>query len=118
MTGPLNCNNNESLEEGMTTHFNILPWRIPRREEPGGLQSMRSQRVGQDCATNTHELQECLPSLKNRNSLLHLDWRRGRYKAYPRQDLESGRQQIFIKCLLDLSLASFRFLKMFSFSII
>ena len=101
MTGSLNCNNNESLEKGMTTHSNILVWRIPRTEEPGGLQSMRSQRVGQDCVTNTHELQECLPSLKNRNSLLHLDWRRGRYKAYPRQDLESGRQQIFIKCLLD-----------------
>ena len=31
-----------------------LAWRIPRTEEPGGLQSMGSQRVGHDCATNFH----------------------------------------------------------------
>ena len=34
------------LERGMTTHSSILSWRIPRTEEPGGLQSMGSQRVG------------------------------------------------------------------------
>ena len=33
------------LEEGMATHSSILAWRIPRTEEPGGLQSMGSQRV-------------------------------------------------------------------------
>ena len=33
------------LEEGMATHSRILAWRIPRTEEPGGLQSMGSQRV-------------------------------------------------------------------------
>ena len=32
-----------SLEEGMATHFNVLAWRIPWTEEPGGLQSMGSQ---------------------------------------------------------------------------
>ena len=37
-----------SPEEGMATHSSILAWRIPRTEEPGGLQSMGSQRVGQD----------------------------------------------------------------------
>ena len=47
MTGYLICNNNESLEKGMTTHSYSLAWRIPWTEEPGGLQSMRSQRVGQ-----------------------------------------------------------------------
>ena len=36
----------DSLEEGMATHFSILAWRIPWTEEPGGLQSMGSQRVG------------------------------------------------------------------------
>ena len=36
------------LEEGMATHSSILAWRIPWTEEPGGLQSMGSQRVGQD----------------------------------------------------------------------
>ena len=30
----------DTLEEGMATHSTILPWRIPRTEEPGGLQSM------------------------------------------------------------------------------
>ena len=35
-----------SLEEGMAAHSSILAWRIPRTEEPGGLQSMGSQRVG------------------------------------------------------------------------
>ena len=33
------------LEEGMATHSNSLTWRIPWMEEPGGLQSMGSQRV-------------------------------------------------------------------------
>ena len=37
-----------SLEEGMATHFSILAWRIPWTEEPGGLQSTESQRVGHD----------------------------------------------------------------------
>ena len=36
----------DALEKGMTTPFSILAWRIPGTEEPGGLQSMGSQRVG------------------------------------------------------------------------
>ena len=35
----------DPLEEEMATHSSILIWRIPRTEEPGGLQSMGSQRV-------------------------------------------------------------------------
>ena len=35
-------------EEEMATHSSILSWRIPWTEEPGGLQSMGSQRVGHD----------------------------------------------------------------------
>ena len=38
----------DSLEEGMATHSSILAWRVPRTEEPGGLQSMGSQRVRHD----------------------------------------------------------------------
>ena len=34
----------DPLEKGMATHFSILAWRIPRTEEPGGLQSMGLQR--------------------------------------------------------------------------
>ena len=40
----------DPLEEGMATHSSILTWRIPWTEEPGGLQFMRSQRVGHDLA--------------------------------------------------------------------
>ena len=32
----------DPLEKGMTTHSSILAWRIPRTEEPGGLQPMGS----------------------------------------------------------------------------
>ena len=35
----------DPLEEEMATHSSVLAWRIPGREEPGGLQSMRSHRV-------------------------------------------------------------------------
>ena len=38
----------DPLEEEMTTHSSILAWKIPWTEKPGGLQSMESQRVGQD----------------------------------------------------------------------
>ena len=41
----------DPLGEGMATHSSILAWRIPWREEPGTLQSMRSQRVRQDLLT-------------------------------------------------------------------
>ena len=41
----------DPLEEGMATHSSILARRIPWTEEPGGLQSMRSQRVRHDWAT-------------------------------------------------------------------
>ena len=37
-----------TLEKGMATHSSILAWRIPWTEEPGGLQSMGSQRIGHD----------------------------------------------------------------------
>ena len=36
----------DPLEKGMTTHFNILAWRIPWTEDPGELQSMGGRRVG------------------------------------------------------------------------
>ena len=43
----------DTLEKGMATHSNILTWRIPWTQEPGGLQSMESEKVGHDWATNT-----------------------------------------------------------------
>ena len=38
----------DPLEKGMATHSSILAWRSPWTEEPGGLQSIGSQRVGHD----------------------------------------------------------------------
>ena len=38
----------DALEYEMATHSSILAWRIPSTEEPGGLQSMGSQRVRHD----------------------------------------------------------------------
>ena len=38
----------DPLEEGMAIHSSILAWRIPWTEEPGGLQSIVSQRVEHD----------------------------------------------------------------------
>ena len=43
----------DPLEKGMTAHSSILVWKIPQTEEPGGLQSMWSQRVWHNWATNT-----------------------------------------------------------------
>ena len=38
----------DPLEKGKVTHSSIFTWRVPGREEPGGLQSMRSKRVRHD----------------------------------------------------------------------
>ena len=38
----------DPLEKEMATHSSILAWRIPWIEEPGGLQSMGSQRIRHD----------------------------------------------------------------------
>ena len=38
----------DPLEEEIATHSSILAWEIPWTEEPGGLQSIGSQRVGHD----------------------------------------------------------------------
>ena len=42
----------DPLEKEMATHSSILAWRIPWMEEPGGLQSTGSQRVGHDSVTS------------------------------------------------------------------
>ena len=44
----------DPLEKGVAIHSSILAWRIPWTEEPGGLQSMGSQRVTQDWAMFTY----------------------------------------------------------------
>ena len=46
----------DPLEKGMATHSSILAWRMSWLEEPGGLQSIGSQRIGHDWSTNTSSL--------------------------------------------------------------
>ena len=43
----------DPLEEEMATHSSTLAWEIPWTEEPGGLQTMGSQRIGHNRVTNT-----------------------------------------------------------------
>ena len=38
----------DPLEKEMASHCNILAWKVPRTEEPGGLQSLGTQKVGHD----------------------------------------------------------------------
>ena len=45
----------DPLEKEMATHSSTLAWRIPWKKEPGGLQSMGSQRVGHDLATEQQQ---------------------------------------------------------------
>ena len=52
-TGVRFLGHEDPLEKGTATHSSTLAWRIPWTEEFSGLQSMGSQRVRQDCATNT-----------------------------------------------------------------
>ena len=46
----------DPLEKEKATHFSILAWRIPWTGEPGGLQSMGSQRVGGNWATKQERM--------------------------------------------------------------
>ena len=45
----------DSLEKEMATHSSILAWEIPWTEEPGGLQSMGSQRVRHNLGTKLQQ---------------------------------------------------------------
>ena len=57
----------DPLEKGMSTHSSILAWRIPWTEDPGGLQSMKSQRVGHITSLLQNKLQISLTKQKTEN---------------------------------------------------
>ena len=65
------------LEEEMATHSNILAWKIPWTEEPGGLQSVGSQRVDTTKQLSTHTCMQgrCVevlyPSKNSGHFILH-----------------------------------------------
>ena len=52
-TGVQSLGREDPLEKGMAIHSSMLAWRILWKEEPGGLQSVGSQRVSHDWVTNT-----------------------------------------------------------------
>ena len=52
----------DPLDKGIATHSSILARRIQQTEEPGGLQSMGSHRVGYDWAANTHKQIDLKPN--------------------------------------------------------
>ena len=57
----------------MATHSSILAWRIPRTAEPGGLQSIGSQRVRHDLATKQQQfLNIHIKINKNMNICVHV----------------------------------------------
>ena len=45
----------DHLQKEMAAHSSVLAWRIPWTEEPGGLQSIGSQRAGHDLATKQQQ---------------------------------------------------------------
>ena len=74
----------DSLDKGRATHSNSLAWRIPWSEEPGGLQSMGSQRIGNNWVNFTFPLgltdliflqSKGFSSLQNHNSKPSIFWR-------------------------------------------
>ena len=68
----------DPLEEGMATHCSILAWKIPWTEEPGGLQSLGSQRVRHDWSDLA------------RTSMFSLEWKEGMF--YPKVPEQWGRR--------------------------
>ena len=54
----------------MTTHSNILAWRIPRTKESGRLESMGLQRIGYDGVTKTHTHTSFTSAMKKKKTKL------------------------------------------------
>ena len=66
----------------MATSSSILAWRIPWTEEPGGLQSMGLQRIGNDLATKQHPIHFALKLLEKVTFLKDNSWAQ-LYSVFP-----------------------------------
>ena len=72
----------DPLEKEMAIHSSILAWKIPWTEEPGRLQSMRLQRVGEDLAT------------KQQHQSLHVTmWLQQLQVSHPHSTITKGQQK-------------------------
>ena len=65
----------DPLGKEMATHYSLLAWEIPWTEEPGGLQSVGSQRVGHLATkpAQEHTVLGLSPSRRNRHNLMSID---------------------------------------------
>ena len=77
-TGVQTLGQEDSLEKEMATHSSILAWEIPWTEESGGLRSMGSWRVRQDCTPHA-------PKTKTYGTLFPL----GRTDCFPSKPTQS-----------------------------
>ena len=87
----------DPLEKEMATHSGILSWEIPWTEEPGRLQSVRSQRVGHDWVTehSAHSTRSIWWSLiVNCNEYQH--WRRKTDQIYKGGNKENKTHRLCI----------------------
>ena len=71
----------------MATHSSTLAWRIPRREEPGRLQSMGSQRVRHDWATSQWHHDDRTNALISHTSKVTLKILQARLQQYMNREL-------------------------------
>ena len=82
----------DPLEKEIATHSSILAWRIPWTEAPGGLQFMRSQRVGHDWMTNSSLLWgrvDLTQSLERKNGCLPSPIFKRKFSSAGRGDRET-----------------------------
>ena len=100
----------DPLKKGKVTHSSVLAWRIPWTEEPGGLQSVWSQRAGHDWVTNT------LPTFGFARLFIFFPWRSGGckwYLIYNIMHLISKEIKYLYICLLILHAASVKCLSFY-----
>ena len=87
----------DPLEKETASHPSILAWRIPWTKEPGGLQSMGSQRVGHDWATNTF-FSFMLDHLGRRNLIMQIPKSEGSLSTAVRERYEDRRWLRQMRC--------------------
>ena len=68
----------DTVEKEMANHSSILAWEIPWTEEPGGLQSMGSQRVEYKLVTKQQQIQsvieEVFPFIPTKSIMAKVNW--------------------------------------------
>ena len=65
-------NQEDPLEKEMASYSSILGWEIPWTEEPGRLQSMRSQKVRQDLATQQQQQKAKQPTFSQKQMCIEI----------------------------------------------